>query len=47
MPAATEQPAQKKEREELLWTSLKEHILRERQKLKEGERKRRIAADVA
>lgn len=36
MPAATEQPALKKEREELLWQSLKEHIMRERQKLKEG-----------
>lgn len=36
MPAATEQPAAKKEREELLWQSLKEHIMRERQKIKEG-----------
>lgn len=36
MPAATEQPAAKKEREELLWQSLKEHIMRERQKLREG-----------
>lgn len=37
MPAATEQPAAKKEREELLWQSLKEHIMRERQKIKEGD----------
>lgn len=36
MPAATEQPAAKKEREELLWQSLKEHVMRERQKIKEG-----------
>lgn len=36
MPAATEQPAAKKERDELLWQSLKEHIMRERQKIKEG-----------
>ncbi|XP_031640199.1 putative uncharacterized protein DDB_G0294196 [Contarinia nasturtii] len=35
MPAATEQPAAKKEREELLWQSLKEHVMRERQKIKE------------
>lgn len=44
MPAATEQPALKKEREELLWQSLKEHIMRERQKLKEG--KLRVLCDV-
>lgn len=36
MPAATEQPAAKKEREELLWQSLKVHVMRERQKIKEG-----------
>lgn len=36
MPAATEQPAAKKERDELLWQALKEHIMRERQKKKEG-----------
>lgn len=37
MPAATEQPAAKREeREELLWQSLKEHVMRERQKIKEG-----------
>lgn len=36
MPAATEQPAAKKERDDLLWQALKEHILRERQKKKEG-----------
>lgn len=36
MPAATEQPAAKKEREDLLWQALKEHIMLERQKKKEG-----------
>lgn len=36
MPAATEQPAAKKEHDELLWQALKEHIMRERQKKKEG-----------
>lgn len=36
MPAATEAPAAKKERDELLWQALKEHIMRERQKKKEG-----------
>lgn len=36
MPAATEQPAAKKEREEVLWQALKEHIMQERQKKKEG-----------
>lgn len=36
MPAATEQPAAKKEHNELLWQALKEHIMRERQKKKEG-----------
>lgn len=36
MPAATEQPAAKKERDELLWQALKEHIMKERQKKKEG-----------
>lgn len=38
MPAATESPAaSKKEREELLWQALKDHIMLERQKKKEGE----------
>lgn len=36
MPAATEPPAAKKERDELLLQALKEHIMRERQKKKEG-----------
>lgn len=37
MPAATETPAaNKKEREELLWQALKEHIMQERQKKREG-----------
>lgn len=36
MPAATEQPAAKKEHDELLWQALKEHIMRERQKKKQG-----------
>lgn len=35
MPAAIEQPAAKK-KEELLWQALKEHIMLERQKKKEG-----------
>lgn len=36
MPAATEPPEAKTEREELLWQALKEHIMLERQKKKEG-----------
>lgn len=36
MPAATEPPEAKTEREELLWQKLKEHIMLERQKKKEG-----------
>lgn len=36
MPAATEPPAAKTEREELLFKSLKERIMLERQKKKEG-----------
>lgn len=38
MPAATEQPAAKKEHDELLWQALKEHIMRERQKKKQGKK---------
>lgn len=37
MPAATEPPEAKSERDELLWQALKEHIMLERQKKKEGE----------
>lgn len=42
MPAATEQPAAKKEHDELLWQALKEHIMRERQKKKQGKKNARI-----
>lgn len=45
MPAATEQPAAKKEREELLWQSLKEHVMRERQKIKEGKANIQLVAN--
>lgn len=44
MPAATEQPAAKKEHDELLWQALKEHIMRERQKKKQGKTKRIMLA---
>lgn len=37
MPAAPEPPEAKTERDELLWQALKEHIMLERQKKKEGE----------
>lgn len=36
MPAAAEPPEAKTERDELLWQALKEHIMLERQKKKEG-----------
>lgn len=38
MPAATtgDPPEVKSDREEILWQALKEHIMRERQKKKEG-----------
>lgn len=45
MPAATESPAaSKKEREELLWQALQEHIMLERQKKKEGENRISVLA---
>lgn len=37
MPAAVEPSEAKTERDELLWQALKEHIMLERQKKKEGE----------
>lgn len=39
MPAATSSPAARTEKEEQLWIALKRHIMRERQRKKEGNQK--------